>query len=137
MHTGDIGHLDDEGYLYFFDRAADVIETGGRKVSTLHVENALYEHPGVRDACVVGLPDAERGQKVAAAIVLAREATAGDVMHSLTTRLAAHEIPTALLVDDFLPRGLIGKTLKREVRRWFADGDGEEARRTRRTRRTW
>jgi acyl-CoA synthetase (AMP-forming)/AMP-acid ligase II len=132
VRMGDHGSVDEEGHLYLFDRATDVIRHGGTMVSSIRVESVIYEHPAVLEACVVGLPHPEFGQVAGAAVVLKTGTRLDELSAFLGARLPEHEVPRQFIVDEFLPRGLIGKVLKREVRKWFADGDGEEARRARR-----
>jgi acyl-coenzyme A synthetase/AMP-(fatty) acid ligase len=94
-HTGDEVHFDADGHLYFHGRLGDVIKTGGANVSPLEVEAALRGIPGVLEAHVVGLPDEQRGQRVAAAIVLdgSEELTGEQLRANLRERLAAYKVP--------------------------------------------
>ncbi|MFI6738255.1 AMP-binding protein [Nonomuraea sp. NPDC050451] len=117
VRMGDLGRLDDEGYLYLVDRESDVIKSGAFKVSTIQVESALHEHPAVADASVFGVPHPVMGMAVAAAVVATAPLTLSDVRAFLSTRLAGHELPTALLTLDALPRNAAGKVIKRELRR--------------------
>jgi acyl-CoA synthetase (AMP-forming)/AMP-acid ligase II len=117
FHTGDLGRLDDEGYLYIVGRADDMIIRGGENISPVEVEEALRECPGVRDAAVVGVDDAEWGQRVEAAIECASEVTTARVLEFVTERLPGFKRPERLTVVDALPRNDMGKVLRREVRR--------------------
>ncbi|MGB0652429.1 MAG: class I adenylate-forming enzyme family protein [Thermoplasmatota archaeon] len=89
--TGDLGHLDDDGYLYLTGRTAERIITGGKNVDARRVERALLEHPGIHAACVVGLPDARWGQVVAA--LVEGEADEEDLDARCRARLEPHEVP--------------------------------------------
>ncbi|MGV9375771.1 class I adenylate-forming enzyme family protein [Nonomuraea sp. NPDC003707] len=117
VRMGDLGRLDDEGYLYLVDRESDVIKSGAFKVSTIQVESALHEHPAVADASVFGVPHPVMGTAVAAAVVATGPLALSDVRAFLSTRLAGHELPTVLLILDALPRNAAGKVIKRELRR--------------------
>ncbi|WP_433444172.1 class I adenylate-forming enzyme family protein [Nonomuraea sp. CA-141351] len=117
VRMGDLGYLDDEGYLYLVDRESDVIKSGAFKVSTLQVESALHEHPAVADASVFGVPHPVMGMAVAAAVVAGEPLALSDVRAFLSHRLAGHELPSLLLNLDALPRNAAGKVIKRELRR--------------------
>jgi acyl-CoA synthetase (AMP-forming)/AMP-acid ligase II len=118
VRMGDVGYLDRQGYLYLVDREQDVLKSGADKVSTVQVEAALYEHPDVAEAAVLGLPHPVLGQAVAAAVVPRAGAAVPDLAALrgfLLPRLARHELPSRLLVLDRLPRNVAGKVLKREL----------------------
>jgi acyl-CoA synthetase (AMP-forming)/AMP-acid ligase II len=114
VRMGDLGYLDDDGYLYLVDRESDVIKSGAHKVSTLHVEEAVYEYPDVVEAAAFGVPHPALGKAVAVAVV-------GAVDHAglrafLKSRLASHELPHHLVTLDALPRNHGGKVDKRALR---------------------
>jgi fatty-acyl-CoA synthase len=121
-HTGDIGYLDEENFLYLVDRAKDMIISGGFNVYSAEVERALMAHPGVQDCAVIGLPDEKWGETVCAVI----EANAGAIVveHELieycTQRLAGYKKPTSIRVVDELPRTAGGKPKKFLLRERFA-----------------
>ncbi len=118
FRTGDIGHLDDEGFLYLTDRKKDMIISGGENIASSEVERVIYELPEVREVAVVGLPDERWGEKPVAVVVLADNAALD--LASLTAhcrgRLAGFKVPRELLVRDSLPRNPSGKVLKRVLR---------------------
>ncbi|WP_308168522.1 AMP-binding protein [Nonomuraea sp. NEAU-A123] len=116
VRMGDLGYLDDDGYLYLVDRESDVIKSGAFKVSTIQVEAALHEHPAVSEASVFGVPHPVMGMAVAAAVVSREPVTLAGVRAFLAERLAQHELPTRLLCVDTLPRNAAGKVNKRELR---------------------
>ncbi|MEU4232967.1 AMP-binding protein [Nonomuraea sp. NPDC026600] len=116
VRMGDLGYLDDDGYLYLVDRESDVIKSGAFKVSTIQVEAALHEHPAVSEASVFGVPHPVMGMAVAAAVVSREPVTLAGVRAFLAERLAQHELPTRLLCVDALPRNTAGKVNKRELR---------------------
>jgi acyl-CoA synthetase (AMP-forming)/AMP-acid ligase II len=114
IRMGDLGYFDEDGFLFVVDRDGDVIKTGAFKVSTLQVENALHEHPGVADAAVFGLGHPVLGMVPAAAVVLsAPETTAEQLRAFLAPRVASHAIPHRFLFLPQLPRNPGGKVLKR------------------------
>jgi acyl-CoA synthetase (AMP-forming)/AMP-acid ligase II len=119
-HMGDLGRLDADGRLHFFDRATDVITTGGRRLSSLHVAGALMWHPEVVDAAAVALPHPELGEVVGAAVQLRSPVTDDRLRAFLADRLEPHEVPTHLRRFDGLPRGLTGKHGKARLRAGFA-----------------
>ena len=120
VHTGDVGHLDNEGYLHLTDRRKDIIITGGSNVSSLEVENALYEHPAVVDAAVVGVPHPVLGEDVAAAVVVRSPTAERELQDVVRARLAEHKVPHRVVVVDRLPRNQSGKIGKVEVRALLA-----------------
>lgn len=118
LHSGDLGRLDPDGYLYIVGRAKDVIIRGGLNIAAVEVENVLYEHPSVREAAVVGVPHAVLGQDVAAFVALHpdRPATAGELQALCARHLADYKVPHDVWFVDALPRNAVGKVLKRELR---------------------
>jgi acyl-coenzyme A synthetase/AMP-(fatty) acid ligase len=114
VRMGDLGRLDGDGYLYLVDRESDVIKSGAYKVSTLHVEEAVYQHPAVVEAAAFGVPHPALGKAVAVAVVGAVDHT--ELRAFLTGRLAPHEQPYRLVTLDSLPRNHGGKVDKRTLR---------------------
>jgi acyl-CoA synthetase (AMP-forming)/AMP-acid ligase II len=117
---GDLGYQDPDGHLHLVDRADDIIKSGALAVSTLRVEAALYEHPAVAEAAVVGVPHPVLGQALAAAVVPAGEV--GNLRAFLTERLARHEVPAQIRYTDALPYNAAGKVVKGELRALLALG---------------
>ncbi|MER5950483.1 class I adenylate-forming enzyme family protein [Streptomyces sp. NPDC001904] len=117
VRMGDLGRLDEEGFLHLLDRERDVIKSGAHKVSTLQVEDALHAHPRVLDAAAVGVPHPVLGSVVAAVVVAEGELTAAALRAFLLDRLAAHELPDTVVFRSELPRNEAGKVLKRDLRR--------------------
>ncbi len=117
LRTGDLGYLDDEGYLYVLDRRDDLIISGGENIYPAEVEAALIAHPAVRDAGVIGLADAEWGRRVAALVVLApgRTATPEELIAFCRQRLAGYKVPRRIAFRESLPRNAAGKLLRREL----------------------
>jgi long-chain acyl-CoA synthetase len=119
FHTGDLGYIDADGYVYVVDRLKDVVIRGGENVYCAEVENVLFQHPAVFDAAVIGLPDPVFGEEVAA-VIQPRPGTgadADDIRAFAAVRLAAFKVPTRVVLrDEPLPRNAVGKVLKRELR---------------------
>lgn len=116
LHTGDMGYLDEEGDLWIVQRRVDLIVSGGENVYPSEVEAVLYQHPAVREACVVGLPDPEWGQKVAAAIVVdAAEFQLAGLEAFLREKLAGYKRPRAIKIVAELPQSASGKVRRADV----------------------
>ncbi|MGB2719877.1 MAG: AMP-binding protein, partial [Rhodococcus sp. (in: high G+C Gram-positive bacteria)] len=117
-HTGDIGYLDDDGYLYVVDRAKDMIITGGFNVYSAEVEQALLSHPSVKECAVVGLPDDKWGERVTAAVLLrpGRDASDEELIAHVKARIGSIKTPKQIQIWTDLPRSKVGKILKTEVR---------------------
>lgn len=119
LRTGDIAVIDEDGFVSIVDRIKELIITGGFNVAPTEVEEALRLHPAIRDAAVVGVPDAHSGESVVAAIVLEDGQTLPDT-ETLRTfakqHLTAYKVPRRFVTIDALPVSMIGKVLRREVR---------------------
>lgn len=115
LHTGDMGRMDEEGFVYLVDRKQFMVITGGYNVYPVDVENRLAEHPAVAEVCVFGIPDAKWGEAVHALVVLrdGEEATAEDLIAHARGGLAAFKVPKSIDFRDSLLRGPTGKVLKR------------------------
>ena len=116
-HSGDLGRLDEEGYLYVLGRADDMIITGGLNVYPSEVETVLLNHPKVQEAAVVGIPDPSRGQALRAIVVLkhGETATHQEILSFCKERLASFKIPRQLEFKDSLPKSSSGKIAKRQL----------------------
>jgi acyl-CoA synthetase (AMP-forming)/AMP-acid ligase II len=124
FHTGDMARRDEEGFFYIVDRMKDMIITGGENVYSREVEEALYLHPSVMEAAVIGLPDPTWGENVTAVVVLKPDtsATEGEVIGAVRDRLAGYKKPKKVIFVDELPKTVSGKIIKRELRdRYSAD----------------
>jgi long-chain acyl-CoA synthetase len=116
--TGDIGHRDADGYLFITDRKKDMLIVNGLNVYPREIEEVLYQIPGVKEAAVVGIPDARRGEH-AVAFVAAKEGTTLDertILQFVRQRLADYKVPKKITFMPALPRNATGKVLKRELR---------------------
>jgi len=125
VRMGDIGYLDAAGYLYLVDRESDIIKSGAFKVSTLQVEAALYDHPAVAEAAVLGIPHPVLGQVTAAAVVTRAPVTTIELRTFLISRLARHELPSRLLFLTELPKNHAGKVEKYRLRHLLGQPEEE------------
>ncbi|RZS44721.1 acyl-CoA synthetase (AMP-forming)/AMP-acid ligase II [Herbihabitans rhizosphaerae] len=116
VRTGDVGHLDAEGYLYVEDRLKDMIITGGENVYGPEVERVLADHPHVTDAAIIGVPDERWGESVKAIVSTDGAVTAEDIIAFCRERLAGYKCPRTMDIVDALPRNASGKILKRDLR---------------------
>jgi long-chain acyl-CoA synthetase len=118
LHTGDVGYMDQAGWFYLVDRKKDQINAGGYKVWPREVEDVLYQHEAVREAAVVGVPDAYRGETVKAYVSLrpGRTATAEELIAFCREQMAAYKYPRQVEFLDELPKTTSGKLLRRELR---------------------
>ncbi|HLJ58242.1 MAG TPA: o-succinylbenzoate--CoA ligase [bacterium] len=123
LHTGDLGYLDADGYLYVVDRRTDLVVSGGENVYPAEVERVLQSHPAVEDTCVVGAPDPLWGQVVVAAVLVrARPQTNADELKAFCAeRLAMYKVPKHVWFVDGLPRSAGGKLLRYRVRERMAE----------------
>jgi long-chain acyl-CoA synthetase len=119
LRSGDIGHLDDEGFVYVSDRAKDMILRGGENIYCAEVEATIYEHPAVYEAAVYGIPNERLGEELACHVMVKEGVTldAGDLQKFVGERLAKFKVPTVItIVNESLPRNASGKILKRDLR---------------------
>jgi long-chain acyl-CoA synthetase len=124
FRTGDIGYLDQKGYLFIVDRLKDMIIAGGYNIYPANVESAIYSHPGVAEAIVIGVPDSYRGETVKAFVVLRGDATLTleELQAHLKERLSPIEMPRQLTIREQLPKTVVGKLSRLELRREIRDG---------------
>ena len=118
LHTGDVGRLDHDGFLYIVERKKDLIIRGGFNVYPREVEEVLYAHPHVTEAAVIGMRDALMGEEVLAFVALKPGAvvTAEDIIAFCQARLAKFKCPKQVRFVDALPKSPIGKILRKELR---------------------
>jgi 7-keto-8-aminopelargonate synthetase-like enzyme/acyl carrier protein len=118
FYTGDIGHMDADGYLYIVDRLKDMVNVAGQKVYPSAVEGLLERHPAVSEVAVYGLPDALLGERLCAGVVLRPEATATaeELQHFCRQHSAEFKVPADIVFLDALPKSRTGKVLKRVLR---------------------
>ena len=113
--TGDVAARDDEGYYRIVGRTKDMVISGGENVYPAEIENVLHEHPAVREAAVVGVPDERWGEACLAFVVLAGEATEAELRDHCRSRLARYKVPKAVRFVDSLPRNALDKVAKSEL----------------------
>ena len=124
LHMGDMGYMDEEGYVYMTDRKADMIISGGENVYPKEVEDVIYAHPAVKECSVVSSPSEEWGEIVHAVVVLrpGRSATDNEIIEHCKKTLAGYKCPKAVSFWDDLPKTIIGKIMKKEIKQKFWEG---------------
>jgi long-chain acyl-CoA synthetase len=117
LHTGDLGYRDDEGFFYVVDRKSDMIIRGGENIYPREIDEVLYQHPLVKEAATVGVPDELYGEEVRAFVVPRPDATVTEeeLLSYCRTRLADFKCPKSIILLDKIPKGPTGKLLKREL----------------------
>ena len=118
FHSGDLGRMDEDGFVSIVDRTKDMIIRGGYNVYPREIEEVLYEHPAVAEAAVVGVPHETHGEEVCAYVVLAegQSATPEEIQEHVKQQVAAYKYPRTVRIIEALPKGATGKILKRELR---------------------
>ncbi len=127
LRTGDVGTLDEHGYITLTDRAKDVIKSGGEWISSVDLENALMGHPDVVEAAVVGIPDEKWQERPLASVVLREGATVtpAQLRDYLAQTFAKWQLPDAWSFVEAVPRTSVGKFDKKVIRRWYGEGELE------------
>jgi acyl-CoA synthetase (AMP-forming)/AMP-acid ligase II len=121
LHTGDVGYLDEDGYLFITGRKKDLIIRGGENISTAEIEDTLEAHPKVDEAAVIGVPDPDWGEVIKAIIVPhnGQKIEPQELVDFTKSRLASYKAPTYFAFVDELPRNPLGKVLKTELRKQY------------------
>ncbi|OBK31229.1 long-chain fatty acid--CoA ligase [Mycobacterium asiaticum] len=122
FRTGDIGRVDDGGYIFVEDRLKDMIISGGENIYSIEVERVLAEHPAVVEVAVIGVPDDKWGEVVKAVVSLEGEVTEAELIAFSRERLAAYKCPKTIDIADELPRNPTGKILKKDLRKPYWEG---------------
>jgi fatty-acyl-CoA synthase len=127
LRTGDVGNLDELGYIRLTDRSKDVIKSGGEWISSVDLENALMAHPDVLEAAVVGIPDEKWQERPLASVVLREGASVkpAELRDFLAQTVAKWQLPDAWTFIEAVPRTSVGKFDKKVIRKWYADGELE------------
>ena len=128
LHTGDLALRDDYAFFYIVDRKKDMIISGAENIYSAEVENALYTHPAVLEAAVIGVPDPKWGERVHAVVVLkpGHAATTEELIGSCRERIAGYKVPRSIELADALPKSGAGKILKRELRDKYWQGQSRQ-----------
>ncbi|MHB8575280.1 MAG: class I adenylate-forming enzyme family protein, partial [Dehalococcoidia bacterium] len=127
LHTGDVGYLDDERYLFITGRKKDLVIRGGENISTGEIEAVLEDNEAVEEAAVIGVPDAEWGEELKAIVVLksGQRADADELRAYTKSRLASYKMPRYIAFVPELPRNALGKVLKTEIRKQHGAPDND------------
>jgi long-chain acyl-CoA synthetase len=118
LRTGDVGYMDDDGYVFIVDRIKDMLLCGGYNVYPRNIEEAIYQHPAVAEVCVIGVPDHYRGQSPKAFVALKPDSpiiTLDEMKSFLKSRLGKHEMISEMEIRDALPRTSVGKLSKKDL----------------------
>jgi acyl-CoA synthetase (AMP-forming)/AMP-acid ligase II len=123
LWTGDLGFSDEDGYLFLTDRKGDMIISGGENVHPTETENALQEHPAVREVAVIGVPDPKWGEAVKAVVALeaGQRASAEELIAFCKERIAGYKCPRSIDFAPELPKSTVGKILRKDVKKWYSD----------------
>ncbi len=122
LHTGDLGIMDDRGYVYILDRAKDMIISGGENIYSREIEDTIIKHPSVFEAAVIGVPDEKWGEAIKAIVVLKKDAaqtTQQDIINFCKEHLASFKKPKSVDFVEFIPKSPYGKALKKELREMY------------------
>jgi len=121
LHTGDMGRYDEKGFIYIVDRKKDMIVSGGENIYPREVEEILYQHPAVKEATVIGIPDSYWVERVHALVVLKEGAsvTSDELIDFCKKRIARYKAPKSVEFVESLPKTPSGKILKRELRQKY------------------
>jgi acyl-CoA synthetase (AMP-forming)/AMP-acid ligase II len=122
FRTGDIGRVDDGGYIFVEDRLKDMIISGGENIYSIEVEGVLAEHPAVAEVAVIGVPDEKWGEVVKAVVSLEGDASEKELIAFCRERLAAYKCPKSVDITEELPRNPTGKILKKDLRKPYWQG---------------
>jgi len=122
FRTGDIGRVDEGGFIFVEDRLKDMIISGGENIYSIEVERVLAEHRAVVDVAVIGVPDEKWGEVVKAVVVVESEVSESELIAFARERLAAYKCPKSVDITDELPRNPTGKVLKKELRKPHWEG---------------
>jgi len=128
LHTGDVGHMDGEGYLYITDRKKDMIISGGFNVYPSEVEQVIWEHPAVQDCAVIGVPDSLWGEAVKAVVELkpGMRVDGLELIELCKERLGSVKAPKTVDIIEILPRSANGKVLKKDLRARYWEGESRK-----------
>jgi long-chain acyl-CoA synthetase len=128
LYTGDIGHFDQDGYLTIVDRMKDMVIASGYNVFPVEIDNILFDHPKILEACSFGVKDEYRGETMKAFVVAkpGETLTADEVVKYCKEKLAPYKVPREIIFVDQLPKSAVGKILRREAREMYTKMAGEK-----------
>ena len=122
FRTGDVGRVDEDGFIFVEDRLKDMIISGGENIYSIEVERVLGEHPAVTEVAVIGVPDEKWGEAVKAVVALEGDASEEELIAWCRERLAGYKCPKTIDIMDALPRNPTGKILKKDLRKPHWEG---------------
>jgi acyl-CoA synthetase (AMP-forming)/AMP-acid ligase II len=124
LHSGDLGYMDRDGYLYLMDRSKDMIISGGENIYPREIEETLIQHPAVREVAVIGVPDEKWGESVKAVVSLVpgQTVTEEELINFCKARLASYKKPKSVDFIEQIPKNNYGKVMKRELRERYWKG---------------
>ena len=130
LHTGDMGVMDEKGYVFILDRAKDMIISGGENIYSREIEDTILRHPAVHEVAVIGVPDETWGEAVKAIVALkeGQKATGEEIIIFCKDHLASYKKPKSVEFIDAIPKNAYGKVLKRELREKYWAGEARRVR---------
>jgi len=130
LHTGDLGIMDEKGYVYILDRAKDMIISGGENIYSREIEDVILQHPSVHEVTVIGVPDETWGEAIKAIVALkeGQKATEEEIINFCKGYLASYKKPKSVEFTDVIPKNPYGKVLKREIREKYWVGQARKIR---------
>jgi acyl-CoA synthetase (AMP-forming)/AMP-acid ligase II len=130
VHTGDLGIMDDKGYVYILDRAKDMIISGGENIYSREIEDVILKHPAVHEVAVIGVPDEKWGEAVKAIVSLkqGRITTEDEIINFCKDNLASYKKPKSVEFITEIPKNPYGKVLKRDLREKYWVGEARRVR---------
>ena len=125
LHTGDMGYMDESGYLFLMDRSKDLIISGGENIYPREIEETIVQHPAVREVAVIGVPDPQWGEAIKAVVSLVPGSyvTETELIDFCTEHIARYKKPRSVDFADELPKNNYGKIVKRELREKYWEGN--------------
>ena len=125
LHTGDLGTMDENGYIYILDRAKDMIISGGENIYSREIEDVILKHPSIHEVAVIGVPDEKWGEAIKAIVSLREGQTVTDeeIIDFCKQHLASYKKPKSVEFIESIPKNAYGKVLKKELREKYWQGE--------------